>query len=80
MLADLADGLTAGKAEKAVAAVRHRVLGEDILVILLEYKDARGILPAVVHAMTVAADAEIHGVTADDVAARIATGRFPSRS
>ena len=78
MLADLADGLAAGKAEEAVAAVRHRVLGEDVLVVLLEHEDPGRILPAVVDAMAVAADAEIDGVAADDVARAPPQGDAPA--
>ncbi len=78
MLADLAQGLAAGKAEEAVAAVRHGVLGEDVLVVLLEHEDPRGVLPAVVHAVTVAADAEVDGVAADDVARAPPQGDAPA--
>jgi hypothetical protein len=68
VLADLVYGLTAGEAEEAVATVRHRVLSEDILIVLLECEDTRGVLPAVVHPMTVSAHAKVNRIAADDVA------------
>src|SRR5690606_14275172 len=54
----LADGLQAGEAEEAVAAVRDGVLGEDVVVALLEAEDAGRVLAAVVNALDVPADAE----------------------
>src|ERR1035438_912971 len=78
MLANLAYGLTASKAEETVTAVRDRVLGEDVLVILLEHEDPRGVLPAVVNPMTVTADAEVNGVPADDVARASPQGDPPA--
>src|SRR5690606_7728051 len=64
----LADGLQAGEAEEAVAAVRDGVLGDDVVVALLEAEDAGRVLAAVVNALDVPADAEVQGVARDHVA------------
>ena len=49
----------AREAEEAIAAVRRRVFGDDIVVALLEGEDAGGILATVVDAFHVAAHAEV---------------------
>ena len=78
MLASFPDGLTAGETEETVATVCHGVFGKDILIILLEGKNARRVLAAVVHIVTVTAHAEIKGVAADDIPGAPPQGDSPA--
>ena len=55
------------------------ILGDHVLATLLKHKDARGILAAVVHAVAVAADAEIEALREMFTAIGGAASPVPSR-
>src|SRR5690606_26739976 len=61
------------------AAVGGGVLDEHVLVALLEAEDSCRVLPAVVHALDMAADAEVEGVPRDHVSAAAPQGDPPPR-
>ena len=65
----LADGVVAGEAEEAIAAVCRGVLGDDIVVALFEGEDASGVLTTVVDTLDVSTDAEVEGVSRDAISA-----------
>ena len=60
----------AGPQKNAVAAVGHRVVGDDVLVALLVDQQVRGVLPAPIKPFAVAAHVVIGAVVHDGVAAR----------
>src|SRR5437867_9105081 len=59
-----------GPEKEPVTAVRHRVEGDDVATALLIEENPRGILPAPVEAVTVAANVVVHLVVHDPVVAR----------
>jgi len=61
------DGFLASEAEDAIAAVGRGVLCEGVVVALLEDEETGGILAAVVNAFAMAADAEVAGVSGNDI-------------
>ena len=75
---EFTEGFAAGETEEAVAAMGGGVLGDGVLVALLEGEDAGGILAAVVDAFGMAADAEVEGVSGDDVPAAAPEGEAPT--
>ena len=70
--------LSTSECEDAVAAVGDRVLDDDVVAALLEHEQAGRVLPAVVHAVAVAAHTEIEGISRDDVPATAPHGETPS--
>ena len=79
MGAGFTQGFAPGKAEEAVPAVCGGVFRDDVVAVLLKHEDAGRVLSAVVHTVTVAAHAEVTGISCDEVVAASPHGNAPAR-